>query len=429
MRSDVMSDSIRTEPLHDEHGSEVEGEVLEMDRSQKAPPGWRVAFGAAGAVVALLALAGVVPRLQANAALEGEAKVVASLVPKVEVTIAARDEKRAPIVLPGTVQPLRETPIYARANGYVRRWYVDIGAEVKKGDPLIELEIPDIDEELRQARAALRQSAASVSQAKSRADFARTTDRRYSALAPSGVVSQQQTEQYASDLEVETANVEAAVAARGNAEANVRRIEDLRAYGTIAAPFDGVVTMRTAEVGQLVVSGTGQGQGQPLFKVAEDDVVRIFVNVPQLYAGAVAKGADAPVTVREAPGRVFHGKVERTSRELDVATRSLLVEVDIANEDRALVSGMYAKVSFDIARQDSPLFIAATAAIVDPGGIRVAVVRDAVIHWQKVEVAGDQGDRLAIAKGLEAGASVVQNPSDRLTEGLHVEPVVAKPAP
>jgi len=420
-----MNDSNDTERLPEEHV--MEGETFEMDRTRKAPPGWKGALGVGATVVALLVCAGIVPRVHAKTALAEEAKTTASLVPKVEVSLAARDDKRAPVVLAGTVQPLRETSMYARANGYVRKWYVDIGAEVKKGDRLVDLEIPDLDEELGQARASYRQSTASVSQAKSRADFARATDKRYAALVPSGVVSQQQTEQFASNVEVESANMEAAVAARGNAEANVRRIVDLRAYGTIAAPFDGVVTMRAAEVGQLVVSGTGQGQA--LFKVAEDDVVRVFINVPQLYAGAVVKGLDAPVTVRETPGRVFHGKVERTSRELDVATRSLLVEVDIPNDDRALVSGMYAKVSFDITRQDAPLFIPATAAIVDAAGVRVAVVRDAAIRWQNVEVAGDQGDRLAIAKGLSAGDAVVQNPSDRLTEGLHVEPVVVKPTP
>lgn len=409
-------------------GSEhpIEEEELTMETSDRAPPRWKLALGVAGVALALLVGLGVAPRLEATTALASETKAAAALVPKVDVAVAARDDKGAPLVLPGTVQPLRETPMYARANGYVRKWYVDIGAEVKKGDPLVELEIPDLDEEIRQARATSRQSAAGVSQARSQAAFARATDKRYAALVPAGVVSRQQTEQYASELEVQSANLEAAEAARGSAEANVRRIEDLRAYGTIVAPFDGVVTLRTAEVGQLVVSGTGQGQ--PLFKVAEDDVVRVFVNVPQLYAGGIAKGGEAPLTVRETPGRVFHGKVARTSRELDIATRSLLVEVDIPNEDRSLVSGMYAKVSFDIMRQDAAVFIPATAAVVDASGVRVAMVRESVIHWQKVELAGDQGDRLAVTKGLEAGSIVVQNPSDRLTEGLHVEPVTPKPA-
>ncbi len=407
-------------------GEPMETETLTMDATTKAPPGWRVALGLATTAAALLVGLGVAPRLEAKAALATEAKAAASLVPKVEVMTAAHDETRAPLLLPGTVQPLRETSMYARANGYVRKWYVDIGAEVKKGEPLVDLEIPDVDEELRQVRANFRQSGAAVSQARSRMAFAQATDRRYAALVPSGVVSQQQTDQYASDLQVESANVEAAEAARGSAEANVRRVEDLRAYGTIAAPFDGVVTMRAAEVGQLVVSGTGQGQ--PLFKVAEDDVVRVFVNVPQLYAGGITKGMDAPLTVREAPGRTFKGKVQRTSRELDVATRSLLVEVDIANDDRALVSGMYATVSFDIARRDAPVFIPSSAAVFDASGVRVAVVRDASVHWQKVELAGDQGDRLGVAKGLEPGSTIVKNPSDRLTEGLRVEPVSPKPA-
>jgi RND family efflux transporter MFP subunit len=302
----------------------------------------------------------------------------------------------------------------------VRKWYVDIGAEVKKGQVLADLDLPDVDQELRQARATAKQSAASVSQAKSELDFARTTTDRFTALVATGVVSQQQTDQYSSEYEVRQANLEAAHAATGSADANVRRIEELRAFGAITAPFDGVVTLRAAEVGQLVVPGTGQGQ--PLFKVAEDDVVRIFVNVPQLYAAGVKQGSDAPVMVREAARRVFHGIVQRTSRELDTATRALLVEVDVPNPDRTLVSGMYAKVSLDVSRQDAPLLLPATAALIDASGTRVALVRDGAVHWQTVEIGGDLGDRLAIATGLSEGDLVVLTPSERLTEGLHVQP-------
>jgi RND family efflux transporter MFP subunit len=310
--------------------------------------------------------------------------------------------------------------MYARANGYVRKWYVDIGAEVRKGQVLAELDLPDVDQQLRQARANAKEAAATISQARSQLDFARTTNDRYSALASSGVVSMQQTDQYSSEYEVRQANLEAAHAATGSADANVRRIEELRAFGTLTAPFDGVVTMRTAEVGQLVVPGTGQGE--PLFKVAEDDVVRIFVHVPQLYAAGVRRDTEAPVTVRESAGRVFHGRVARTSRELDAATRALLVEIDVPNPDGALVSGMYAKVSLAVSRQDTLLSVPATAALIDANGTRVALVREGQIHWQPVEVSADVGDHLAIATGLSDGDTVVLTPTERLTEGERVQP-------
>jgi RND family efflux transporter MFP subunit len=370
-------------------------------------------------LVAFLA-AGVIPRMQRQATLAREQATAAAELPQVQTAQAHRMTTSEPLVLPGTVQPLQETAIYARANGYVRKWYVDIGADVKKGQVLATLDLPDIDEELRQAQAAARQARAGIAQSKSQLGFAQATNNRFTALIPSGVVSQQQADQYASAYDVQRANLEAAEAASGSADANVRRIEDLRSFGTIVAPFDGVVTMRSAEVGQLVVSGTGQGQ--TLFKVAEVDVVRVFVSVPQLYAAGIQPGLDAPATIREASGRTFPGKVGRTSKELDLATRSLLVEVDIPNADRALVSGMYAKVAFGVKRQDAPIFVPATSVLIDARGTRVAVVRNGAVHWQNVEIEADLGDRLALAAGLAEGDAVALTPSERWTEGKRVRP-------
>jgi membrane fusion protein (multidrug efflux system) len=410
------------EPSPHEAKAESHHEGEQFDPADHAPTSRGLVILIALSALAVLGLvvAGLVPRAWARAAIEERAAVAAAVVPQVQVARAHREAAGGPVVLPGTVQPLQETAMYARANGYVRKWYVDIGAEVRKGQVLAELDLPDVDQQLRQARANAREASATISQAKSQLDFARTTNDRFSALASSGVVSRQQTDQYSSEYEVRQANLEAAHAATGSADANVRRVEELRAFGTITAPFDGVVTMRSAEVGQLVVPGTGQGE--PLFKVAEDDVVRIFVHVPQLYAAGVKRGTEAPVTVRESAGRVFHGTVARTSRELDIATRALLVEVDVPNPDGALVSGMYAKVSLAISRQDSLLSVPATATLIDARGTRVAIVHDGQIHWQAVEIAADLGDRVAIASGLTEEDTVVVTPSDRLTEGEHVQP-------
>ena len=404
---------------HEGKGSHSEGEVFDPAPHRPTKRGLVILGVTAVLVGAGLVAAGAIPRALRRVALESEAKVAASVPAQVQVARAQRTASSAPVILPGTIAPLQETAMYARASGYVHKWYVDIGTEVKKGQVLADLELPDVDQELRQAQASAKQALASVAQAKGQADFARATNDRFLALEPSGVVSRQQTDQYSTESVVGQANLEAAQAARGSADANVRRIEELRGFGTITAPFDGVVTMRSAEIGQLVVPGTGQGQA--LFRVAEDDVVRVFVNVPQLYAAGIKQGMDAPVTVREAATRVFHGTVKRTSRELDTATRALLVEVDVPNPDRTLVSGMYAKVSIDVKRQDALVFVPATTVLIDASGTRAALVRDGTVHWQKVEIGGDLGDRLAIASGLTDGDSVVVTPSARLTEGMRVQ--------
>ncbi|MDP9034713.1 MAG: efflux RND transporter periplasmic adaptor subunit, partial [Myxococcota bacterium] len=271
-------------------------------------------------VLATLLLVGALPRVLRRAAMGREERRASSELLRVRVASAVRAAPRTRVVLPGSIQPLQETSVFARGNGYVRRWYADLGAQVKKDQLIVELDMPDVDEELRQARAASTQAEAAVAQAKAQLQLARTTNERYAVLGAGGLVSKQEAEQYASAYEVQRSNLAAAEAAKRSAEANVRRTEDLRAFGKIVAPFDGVVTMRAAEVGQLVASGTGMGQA--LYKVAEVDVVRAFVNVPQLYASAIKVGMPAPLTTREAPGRVFPGTVARTSNELDVATRA-----------------------------------------------------------------------------------------------------------
>jgi len=365
-----------------------------------------------------LAVAGIVPRLLHSKAMDKEQREAASEIPRVRVARAERAAPKKGISLPGSVQPLQETAIYARASGYVRRWLVDIGVHVNRGQALVVLDIPDIDEQLRQAQAAANQARAAIAQAKGQLALARTTDHRYSTLAPSGLVSKQDLEQAQSSLAVQQANLEAAEAAHLSAEANVHRYEDLRSFGTIVAPFDGVVT-------------SGTGMGQPLFKVAEVDIVRIFVNVPQLYSAGIREGMDALATVREMPGRVFAGKVARTANELDTSTRTLLTEVDIPNPDRALVAGMYATVSLELRRQDNPVYIPSTSVFFDREGTRVAVIRDGLVSWRNVAIDSDSGDRLAVSTGVAEGDMVAVTPSERLVDGARVltEELPSKEAP
>ena len=213
-------------------------------------------------------------------------------------------------------------------------------------------------------------------------------------------------------------NIAAAEAAHGSALANVLRLRDLKSFGVIVAPFDGVVTARTAEVGQLVTAGTTTGK--PIFRVAEVDTVRVFVNVPQLYAADIHVGMDAPTTVRERPGRTFDGKVARTANELDVGSRTLLTEVDIPNPDGALIAGMYGRIAFLLTGHDRLLVVPATAVLIDAQGTRAALVRGGAISWQKVGIEKDLGEKVAILTGLAEGDVLVLAPSDRLVEGMRV---------
>jgi RND family efflux transporter MFP subunit len=400
-----------------------EAEVF--DPAAHRPSGRRVAkvgVGVALGFVVLLGL-GVAPRLWHESAMAEDARRAAQQVPHVRAAQATRLAASAVLVLPGSIEPLQETSVYARANGYVRKWLVDIGARVAKNQVLAELELPDIDEELRQAQASAAQAKAGIAQARAQLELARATDRRTLAMRPAGLVSEQDVDQSRASREAQVANVAAAEAAFGSAQANVRRLVDLKSFGTLVAPFDGVVTLRSAEIGQLVVSGMA---GQPLFKVAQVDVVRMFVQVPQLYAEGIQVGMDAPMKVREMPGRVFAGKVARTSNELDIGTRTLRTEVDVANADGALIAGMYAQVSFEVKRQDRPLFVPSTSVLYDAQGTRVALVRADAIHWAPVGVDADLGDRLAITTGLVEGDVVAAAPSEKLLEGMHVRPELAR---
>jgi membrane fusion protein, multidrug efflux system len=403
-----------------------EGEVFDPARFRPTRRRLGGSAVAAATFFGCLVTVGVVPRFLHRSAMAAETRALAEAPAQVVVIRAERSTAASSLMLPGSVQPLQETGVYARANGYVRRWFFDIGTQVKKGQVMAELDVPDIDEELRQATATANQAHAQIRQAQTQLELAKITNARYAALGPSGVVTQQQVDQYQAGYDAQQANVLAAEAAHGSALANVQRLRDLKSFGVIVAPFDGVVTARTAEIGQLVTAGTGSGQ--PLFKVAEVDTVRVFVNVPQLYAGGITVGMGAPTAVREIAGRTYAGKVARTAHELDVGTRTLLTEVDIPNPDDSLLAGMYAQVSFHVAGESKSLLVPATAVLIDALGTRVAVVRDGALSWKKVEIESDLGDRLAISTGLTEGEVIVAAPSDRLVEGMRVSTKESKSA-
>jgi RND family efflux transporter MFP subunit len=316
------------------------------------------------------------------------------------------------------VQPLEETTVYARASGYVRKWHADIGDKVKEGQLLAELDTPELDQELDQARAQLLQAQATLVQSKANRGLSQTNLQRYVKLAPSGVVSQADLDQRQAMAEVDEANVSVAQASIAAQQANMRRLTQLKSFARVTSPFGGTVTQRTIEVGSLVTSGNGQ----PMYKVAAMDPARVFVQVPQDVAGTVRVGVPAGVTLREYPGRSFAGTVSRSAGELDPLTRTMNTEVRVPNADGALLAGMYAQVALTLPSSHRVLEIPATALMSDAHGSRVAVVdAQSKIHLVPVVVERDTGPTVEVASGLTGTERVAKLASSQFVEDKLVD--------
>ena len=385
------------------------------------------ALGAALAVGVATAL-GAFPRLRARETAREDHARLAAIAARVVVARPVRAPAGSGgVTLPGSVQAVQEAQIYPRTSGYLRSLAVDLGDAVTAGQALAVIDNPEVDQELRQVQAAVGQARAALQQARTQLTLARAEAARYGALGTRGYASEQETTGRRAQAEVAEANVAAAQAALASTEANARRLQVLKGYATLRAPFDGVITARSVEVGQLVTAGSASGQA--LLRVSKTDVVRVMVNVPQMYAPGVRAGAAATVRLREYPGRSFRGTVTRTAGALDAATRTLLTEVRVPNADRALLAGMYAQLTLSLAPAAPPLYVPATAMVAGAEGTRMAVVEGGVIRWRAVQIDGDLGDRVAVATGLGEGDRVVVTPSDRLVEGMRVRAEMAAPAP
>ncbi len=382
-----------------------------------------VTAGVAATILAVLVLVGVVPRLRAASARKEDHDREAAEPAHVMIEAPQRQAPNGRVSLPGTVQAVQDAVIYARTSGYVRTFNVDIGDHVKEHDVLATLDTPDVDQELRGAQAATQQTAANIDAAKTQLELAGTESNRYQTLSGAGVVSKQDMEERKAGFDARGANLKAIQAAHLTSEANLQRLRELKSFATVTAPFDGVVTTRSVEIGQLVAAGVSQ----PLFHVANTSVMRIFVNVPQVYAPAVKVGDAATIHLREYPNRVFTGQVTRSSGALDPATRTLLTEVRIPNPDGALLPGMYAELELAVSRVDSPLMIRPSSLVADASGTRVCVVVDGKIHWHDVKIDSDLGDKIAVLSGLGEHEQVVIGPSERLSEGLAVSATTAPP--
>jgi membrane fusion protein, multidrug efflux system len=354
--------------------------------------------------VALLTGVGVWRHLQDKAELEQDAKNNA--VVAVNVVTVKRDEKPQELILPANVQAFQSTSIYARTDGYLARWLVDIGDHVDQGQLLAEIETPEIDKEFEQARA-------QVDQAQSNERIAKLTAERWQYLVQRNVVAKEEND-------VNQATYQTSVASFAAAQANLQRLEQLEGFKKISAPFAGTITSRNVEVGSLVSSGSGTS-GTLLFNLAQTDPLRIFVNVPQTNVPSIRTGISARLLVPEYPARDFECQVVRTAGALDPASRTLLVELQIPNSDGALFPGMYSQVKFTLEQADAPIIIPENAFIFRSEGTQVAIVdENNRIHWQTIRVGRDFGTQMEVLSGLQPGTRVVTNPSDDLQEGLEV---------
>jgi membrane fusion protein (multidrug efflux system) len=361
---------------------------------------------------------GYLPRRAERAALVDGALVGGEAVMRVEVVAPKEGSSDRAISLPGSVQPLEETVIYARASGYVRKWYVDIGDKVKDGQLLAELDTPELDQELDQARAQLNQAQASLVQSKANRELSQANLQRYKQLAPSGVVSMAELDQRQAMAQVDEASVTVAQATIAAQQANIRRLTQLKSFARVIAPFGGTVTQRTIETGSLVSAGNGQ----PMYKVAAMDPARIFVQVPQDVAPGVRAGVSATVDVREYPGRAFTGTVSRAAGELDPATRTMTTEIRIPNPDGVLIAGMYTQAAFILPSPHRVFEIPATAVSSDAHGSRVAIVDEtSAIKLVPIVIERDTGATVEVASGLTGTERVVKLASAQFVDGKRVE--------
>ena len=363
--------------------------------------------GAVGVVVLILAAAGVtagwgiLSREHAMAALSQETREMA--VTTVAITKPSRGAASEDVSLPGTVQAYTDAAIFARTTGYLKKRYADIGSHVKAGQVLAEIDTPELDQQLMQARADLATAQANEKLAKTTAD-------RYTDLMKTDSVSRQ-------DLDNATGNYEAKKAATASSDANVKRLEELQKFKTIYAPFDGVITARNTDIGALIGSGAS---AKELFHIASMDRLRIFVNVPQLYARSARPDTPADIGIQELPGQKFAGRVARTAQAIDPASRTLLVEIDLDNPKGMILPGSFAQVHLKLPTSETTFRLPVNTLIFRSEGLRIATVKDGVVSLVPVTLGRDFGSTVEVVTGLTGTESVVVNPPDSLAEGQRV---------
>jgi RND family efflux transporter MFP subunit len=324
----------------------------------------------------------------------------------VNVIHPQRARSSSDLTLPGMIQAFSQSPIYARVDGYVRTWYVDIGAHVTKGQLLAEIDAPEVDQQLNQARAVLKQTETSLA-------LAKVTAPRYQELIKTNSVSQQEVDQNNQNLAAQTANVQAA-------EAAVSRLEQMQGFEKIVAPFDGVITLRKTDFGDLVNAGNA-GVGRELFRISQNNIVRVFVTVPEEFSKQVRTGTKASMDLAELPNRHFVAAVTRTTDAIDANSRTLTVELDVPNPSGDLLPGAYANVHFQLPLNVAPLVLPSSTILFQAAGPQVGVVNGQnQVELRKVTLGHDFGDTIEIVSGVRQTDAVIANPPDFLTNAMRV---------
>jgi RND family efflux transporter MFP subunit len=364
-------------------------------------------------IVAVLVITGIIPRLRASRALAAETgRLAAPTVLVVQPKVGSPSQE---IVLPGNIEAFVDSPIFARTNGYLKHWYFDIGSHVKQGQLLADIESPEVDHQLSQAQADLGTALAN-------AHLSQITANRYSDLIKQDAVSQQDTDNAVSDLAARNTAVK-------SAQANVDRLTQLVAFEKVYAPFDGVVTARNTDIGQLIDSGASGGQARALFQMAAVNRLRVFINVPQIYSQAATPGIMAELTFAEFPGRTFPGKLVRTSRAIDPVSRTLNVEVDVDNSNGVLFPGAYTEVHLKL--KDgvrSTLIVPVSALLFRREGLRIAVAKsDNTSQLMPITLGRDFGDVVEVTTGLTGQERVITNPPDSIIDGEKLDVQVEQP--
>ena len=354
----------------------------------------------------LVASASIANKTRQNTSQQLTTTTKALEVQTVNVIHPQKGQSSSDLTLPGMIQAFSQSPVYARVNGYVRTWYADIGTHVSKGQLLAEIDAPEVDQQLNQARAMLKQTEANLA-------LAKVTAPRYQELIKTNSVSQQEVDQNNQNLAAQTASVQAA-------EADVSRLEQLQGFEKIIAPFDGVITLRQTDFGDLVNAGNA-GVGRELFRISQNNVVRVFVTVPEEFSKQVRPGTKASMDLTELPNRHFAAAVTRTTDAIDATSRTLTVELDVPNPSGELLPGAYANVHFQLPLNVVPLVLPSSTILFQADGPQVGVVnRQNQVELRKVTLGHDFGDTIQALTGVRPTDAVVSNPPDSLTNGMAV---------
>lgn len=420
IREPIISETSRRHTTPGAHGSR--GALL-----------WLFLFLAVVVIAAIVF--GVRPRMARDKALAAASEAADEKRPAVNVVAVRRTPATSELELPGDLQAYVESPVFARADGYMRKRLVDIGDRVRAGQLLAEIETPELDQQLMQARATLAQSQAGLRQyeaalvqARANLKLAEVTLARWKRLNDSGVVSKQDRDEKQAVFDVRQAevasaqaNINAAQKAVEASEANVRRLEELKSFANVTAPFAGVITARNIDIGTLINGGNG-GPNREIVRIAQIGTMRIFVNVPQTYASLIRSHQTAELRVQELPGQMFQAKVSRTTNSVDATSRTMLAVLETPNSRGLLLPGMYAQVKFSFPGTKSALLVPGDALTQGREGPRVAVAGpDHVVHFRRIHITHDYGTELEVDSGVSEGDMVIVNPGDQVRENARVD--------